>query len=323
MPRFLRLSRTGFAYFALLAVLLVCQFGASLLCSFLWPALTEHPLYVWVLSFLPLYGIAMPVCLLILRREPCIPDPEPKQAQMTVGKWFLALLIAFGLMFVGSIMGSLLNALLGALTGKAITNPVSDLVMDGDPWLTILCTVILAPLGEEFLFRRLLIDRTRHLGDKTAVLLSALMFGAFHLNLHQFFYAFLVGLVFGYLYLRTGKLRWSVALHAALNLVGSVLMPMLLRRFQPLLDLYSSGMPDPSTQTQEVIGTMLSLLPELALLFAYYTFVLGSVISVIVLAITCRKRLHFSATPEQPRAAFLDVGILCFFLLCAVMIFFI
>ena len=35
-------------------------------------------------------------------------------------------------------------------------------------------------------------------------------------------YATLVGMVFGYIYLRTGKLRYTVALHIIVNLIGGV-----------------------------------------------------------------------------------------------------
>ena len=51
------------------------------------------------------------------------------------------------------------------------------------------------------------------------------MFGLFHLNLFQFFYAFGLGLMFGYVYMRTSQLRYSIVMHMIINFNGSVLAP--------------------------------------------------------------------------------------------------
>lgn len=311
MPRSLRLSRMGFAFFALLAILLTSQFGLAALAQLLWPAVTTHPLYIWVLSFFPLYGIALPVCLLILPRAG-VPSPLPPK-KMSVGGWLLALVMAVGFMSMGNLVGTLLTELIAALRGKAAVDSITDLVLSSNLWITALCTVILAPLGEEFIFRRLIIDRARAWGERTAILLSALLFGAFHLNLHQFFYAFLIGLVLGYVYLRTGKLRWAVSLHAAINFLGSVLVPLLYREMLPLIDALSTGDLAAITavifpSTAAVVGVML-----------YFLFLMGSLVASIVLSIVGYRRLRFAPIPEQPRAALLDVGVLCFLLLSAVM----
>ena len=70
---------------------------------------------------------------------------------------------------------------------------------------TLFFLVIVGPIFEEWLFRKQLIDHTRKYGEKTAILLSGLAFGLFHMNLFQFFYAFLLGLMFGYVYTRTSS----------------------------------------------------------------------------------------------------------------------
>ena len=82
--------------------------------------------------------------------------------------------------------------------------------------------VILGPIFEEWMFRKQLIDHTRKYGEKTAILLSGLAFGLFHMNLFQFFYAFLLGVMFGYIYMRTSKLRYSTAMHMIINFNGAV-----------------------------------------------------------------------------------------------------
>ena len=50
-----------------------------------------------------------------------------------------------------------------------------------------------------------------------ANVLQALLFGIMHLNVVQGSYAFLSGLLLGWVFWRTGQLRWSIALHALFN----------------------------------------------------------------------------------------------------------
>ena len=88
-------------------------------------------------------------------------------------------------------------------------------------------------LVEEYVFRKQLIDRMGIYGGKTAVLLSALLFGLYHGNFSQFFYAFGLGLAFGYIYLNTGRLRCSVIAHMCINFMGSVFAPALLQQISP------------------------------------------------------------------------------------------
>ena len=50
-----------------------------------------------------------------------------------------------------------------------------------------------------------------------ANILQAAVFGIMHLNITQGLYAFAIGLVCGWVFWRSGKLRWSMGLHAVLN----------------------------------------------------------------------------------------------------------
>lgn len=138
--------------------------------------------------------------------------------------------ISVFMMYAGNLLGNLITGLLGSLAQTTVENPLESYITDSSLLYQFLCMVILAPLVEEFVFRRTLIDRMRRYGGKTAVILSALLFGLFHGNLSQFFYAFGLGLVFGYIYLNTGKLRYTVIAHMIINFMGSIFSSELLRR---------------------------------------------------------------------------------------------
>ena len=74
-----------------------------------------------------------------------------------------------------------------------------------------------------------LTERIVKYGELAAVLASGLFFGLFHGNLNQFSYAFLLGLFLGFIYVKTGKLGYTIGLHMAINFIGSSLGTWMLR----------------------------------------------------------------------------------------------
>ena len=93
---------------------------------------------------------------------------------------------------------------------------VTDMVGLGG-W-AILSVVVCAPILEEILFRGLIFESCRErFGGGVAVLISALLFGLVHGVPVQIINAFVVGLIFGYVYLRTGSLLSVILLHVLNN----------------------------------------------------------------------------------------------------------
>jgi len=81
-----------------------------------------------------------------------------------------------------------------------------------------LYSAFLAPVSEELLFRGYVLRSLRPYGKRFAILGSALLFGLFHGNLLQGPYAFLVGLILGYLACEY-SIFWAIMLHIFNNLV--------------------------------------------------------------------------------------------------------
>ena len=189
-------SRVGIGLCAMLVVVFIVQY--------LWfeipdwvlgpeNRLTVSSAWMWLGNIVPMYLLGMPVFLLVVRKVPAQSGPkEPLGAN----RFWILLPICFFFMYSGNIIGNLLAAI---LSGGTAVNPIEDVLMDNHP-LKFLMTVILAPVLEEYVFRRQIIDKLRGYGEKTAVLISALLFGLFHLNLYQFVYAFGLGILFGYMY---------------------------------------------------------------------------------------------------------------------------
>lgn len=81
-----------------------------------------------------------------------------------------------------------------------------------------LYSALLAPLSEEVLFRGIALRALGPYGKRFAIFGSALLFGLFHGNLLQGPYAFLMGLLLGYLACEY-SIHWAIALHVFNNLV--------------------------------------------------------------------------------------------------------
>ena len=89
----------------------------------------------------------------------------------------------------------------------------------------ILTTVVLAPILEEILFRGLILDPVREKSGATrAVLISALLFGIIHIIPQQVVNAFVIGIILGFLYVRTGSLVNVIFIHAVNNGLAYVQM---------------------------------------------------------------------------------------------------
>lgn len=276
-------NRIGLAFFILLLTITVLQYAAVFIAAIFFPSATESNLFSWFLSVVPLYCVGLPIVLIILGRNHDRSEAKVSE-KLRFSRWMLALVISFGLMFVGNIVGNLLMFIVSVFSGTQATNPVIDAVLTSNPIIMALVTVVIAPLGEEFLFRRLIIDRTRRYGELPALILSALMFGAFHLNFYQFFYAFLIGLVFGYIYLKTGRLRYSIALHAVINSFSGIAAPYILRTLTDISEKI------PVDGTVPNIAEIIPLLICTLALFIYAFILLGCFIATIVLLIVLRKK---------------------------------
>lgn len=82
----------------------------------------------------------------------------------------------------------------------------------------IVTVVVMAPLFEEFIFRGVLLESTRaKYGVMAAWLVSSAIFGIIHMHPTVAVNAFAMGLVLGFIYLRTDSIWSTIILHAVNN----------------------------------------------------------------------------------------------------------
>lgn len=135
--------------------------------------------------------------------------------------WSLDLSPSLGALLALALWPALLWA--DAFRARWLTDPRQEEmfaeIVAGNGLLPLLLALgVLAPLAEELLFRGTVLPVfARAWGGRAAVPLSAALFAAFHLSAAQIVVPFLLGLVLGWLRLRTGSLWACVAAHAAHN----------------------------------------------------------------------------------------------------------
>ena len=81
---------------------------------------------------------------------------------------------------MGNLLGSVLASVWDMTRGVQSTNPVSDVIQTLNPAVMIFTTVVIAPLMEELLFQKPLIDRLIPYGQPLAVIISGVSFGLYH-----------------------------------------------------------------------------------------------------------------------------------------------
>ena len=80
---------------------------------------------------------------------------------------------------------------------------------------------ILPAVFEEILFRGVIFNSfNKKYNSFIAIFVSALIFGIYHMNWLQGIFAFIIGLMLGYVYLKSGSLWVPIILHFINNLIA-------------------------------------------------------------------------------------------------------
>lgn len=202
------------------AVILLLQIGAQQLALSLFPQLQDNFTILLIVTMLPLYVLGFPFSFVLMRNRDI---PAIEKHSMRPGQIAIAFLMAYGVLIIGNLIGLGLTAGIGLLKGTPVQNSLLNIITGGPLWLTAVFTVLCAPIYEELLFRKLICDKVLKYGEGCAVALSGLIFGLFHMNFNQFFYAFFLGCFFAFIYVKTGNLKYTILLHMMINFMGSVL----------------------------------------------------------------------------------------------------
>ena len=290
-------SRIGFGIFVSMLSIQLIQVILALLAARFFSSFTQSAWYSWVLVAVSTYLVGYPLFFLITKK---IPTTPPSVKRWATGREFAGYgVVSFAAMYLFNFVSVVLITLIGMLKGGTVSNPLAEVTSGSSVWASLLFGCVGAPVLEELVFRKILIDKLRPFSDAFCVFVSAFIFALFHGNLSQMLYAFALGAIFAYLTIRTGSCRNSIVLHMAVNLFGMILVP-------------------------GVTGWAAQLLPRLSALVTgvVLLLLLALVVLGVILFFLNRKRLVFSPGTYRLEGSlygcfFANPGMICYILLAA------
>lgn len=299
-------SKIGFNYFALEIIILVLNLFIGLFISIINPNLLSNQTMMTFFSAIWTYLLPLPIFIYIMRKTEA---KTLEKHKMTVKTFVICISITMFLMWIGNIMGVIITSGIGSLIQHEVANPINDVINNSGLVANLIIITTIAPIFEELIFRKLLIDRTIKYGGTISVLLSGLLFAFFHGNLNQFFYAFLLGGFFAIIYIKTGQIKYTIGLHMIINFIGSVVS---LFVSQPLMDLANGSVISPTS----TFGVIL-----------YILITLGLTVMGLIYSIKYFDKSRFDGSEKEiilknpVSTTLLNPGIICFILLMSYTIF--
>ncbi len=111
-------------------------------------------------------------------------------------------------------------------SAMALTNAFLDMRTGTDLFVNLFIMALIPAVGEELMFRGILQGMFRELTGNVhaAVILTAVIFSAFHMQFYGFVPRMLLGLVFGYLLVWTGNMWWPILGHFINNGAAVIMM---------------------------------------------------------------------------------------------------
>ena len=176
--------------------------AADLLCSFLY--LLSFLIPVWIF-----YGIS--------RGKGACPVDFSVTLPRSVGflKTVSLVFVSLGTIIAAAYLNSWLVPMPSGMGGMTIEHPYQLVLL-------MFSGAVIPAFSEELLFRGVILSNLKPYGKGMAILVSALLFGLMHMNLAQFLYATVAGVVLGIVYMATHSLWLCILIHFANNLFNIV-----------------------------------------------------------------------------------------------------
>lgn len=206
---------------------IMVMFGIFWICSiFIQNKLNSSLMSKTILSLGSLYVLGLLLFMIIIRK---IPNTEIKKAKVN----WKTILICFFLQFSALMIMNVINT----IRGIAVIN-----VQDNLSLYTLFMLLIFNPILEELVFRKFFADKLLKHGELFYMIASSFCFAIVHgvsVGYPQMIYTFLLGLIWSYLVVKTGSIKWSILLHTLSNLFGAIIIYVLQSISLELVIVYS------------------------------------------------------------------------------------
>ena len=187
----------------------------------------DNPFYAMVyqivfsmVAFVPTFIIASKVARVKLNK--IIPFGKAKK-----GTTLPFLLIGFGFLAVANVLANIFSNILRVLGISDFNFEMETPTGVSGFIITVIAAAVVPALVEEFAYRGVFIGLTKEYGEGFCIVASSLMFGLMHGNLEQIPFAFIVGLVLGFVRIKSGSIIPAMLLHFINNFVSVILSTLL------------------------------------------------------------------------------------------------
>lgn len=245
-----------------LLYLAVALFGRS----FFQGTTLGNTIVIYVINAIAVYAPKIVILSALYKKYQALTRFYPKYNNKLIYPFVIVPLV-FAMGMWGSQVTNFINLVLQYLFGAGEIESVMDAIAPSGfdtGMVALISSCIIAPIAEEYIYRKLILTPLRIYGDTAAIVVSALIFGLAHGNFDQFAYSFFSGIIFGLVAVRYNSIKPGIILHVMNNLLVSMIT---------YRDLLKSGIP--------LIDGVIDLLANVGNLVVYFSY-FGGVVFVLI-----------------------------------------
>ena len=183
---------------------------------------TSNPLYHLLYTFTAVFSAFIPALLYLAFSRNNISDvilAKPTKLSIVIPLIMIGMAVAMIANTASEIISNNLSLFGIENTAVMEEEAITPLAFT----LNILSTAVVPAFAEEFAYRGIFLGVLRKYGDAFAIITSAIMFGAMHGNLRQIPFAFILGLLFGFLTCKTNSIIPAIIVHFINNFYAVML----------------------------------------------------------------------------------------------------
>lgn len=204
---------------------LVCMFGILWIYKYaIYPKLNfkYSEVIETLFCFVVLYCIGFPILYLIIRNMPV--ELVEKKRTLGIKATIEIIIVESGIGILATTIVIILINVMGLDIDytKSISTDI----------LTLFKLLVMNPILEELVFRKVILERLRPFGNVKSILISSIMFALPHTvsqGLPQVFTVFVLGFAWAYVVNKTGNIKYSIGLHSFSNLWLGVLPSIMMK----------------------------------------------------------------------------------------------
>lgn len=192
--------------------------------------LNIQPIFKTIIGLVTLYVIGLFLFINITKK---IPNTNIKKSKVN-GK---SITLCFLLQFTAFMIMSVLVNIFANISGKELSTDLNTLT----PYMIFMLTVF-NPIVEEFVFRKVFADKLLKYGELFYMMVSSFCFAIVHgvsLGIPQIIYTFILGMIWSYLFVKTGDIKLPILLHSLSNIFGSIIIQTLQGISMEITGMYS------------------------------------------------------------------------------------